>query len=351
MRRTTRRTTHSHGRLPAPIALLTVLLLVLSACGGNGSGGTKPSAAKPRPTAAKQMVPTKGSCWSAEHLPAALGEKGFAALAKKYAGTEQKRVEALRDDAAFTEPKDCAAPHELEVYNVVSISPALAAKVTSYTDLLDRDSALYREIRNEVNDRCVAGTPYARAERDAGNMPAQLAPALAAESGLHLAWDPVAPGLWEGGQRQFVCTFEQEQPGTVRFADLATRRAPAQARVCVKNADDYVPCSEPHTAEAIGEMILNTAISKKLVNAQAAVKKTPEGTHVTLAPAEYARLDKVCQSLLDRVSRKSGRLRASAYPGSIEQWPTPRGSYIAICFAVSPDNPPKPLVGTVFNKA
>lgn len=348
MRRTTRRTTHFHGRLPAPIALLTVLLLVLSACGGSGS--TKPSAAEPSPSA-KQMVPTKGSCWSAEHLPAALGEKGFAALAKKYAGSEKKRVEALRDDAAFTEPKDCATPHELEVYNVVSVSAALAAKITGYGDLLDRDSELYREIRNEVNDRCVTGTPYARAERDAGNMPAQLAPALAADSGLHLAWDPVAPSLWEGGQQQFVCTFEQEQPGTVRFADLATRRAPAQARVCVKSADDYVPCTEPHTAEAIGEMILNTAISKGLINAEAAVKKTTDGTHVTLAPAEYARLDQVCQSLLDRVSRRSGRLRASAYPGSIEQWPTPHGSYIAICFAVSPDNPPKPLVGTVFDKA
>lgn len=348
MRRNTRRPTHTHGRLAAPFALLTVLILVLGACGGGN--GSKPAAPKPSPSA-KQIAPTKGSCWSAEHLPAALGEKKFAALAKKYAGTEEKRIEALRDDAAFTEPKDCATPHELEVYNVVSVSPALAAKITTYADLLDRDSALYREIRNEVNDRCVSGTPYARAERDAGNMPAQLAPALSAESGLHLAWDPVAPSLWEDGQQQFVCTFEQEQPGTVRFADLATRRAPAQARVCVKSADDYVPCTEPHTAEAIGEMILNTAIGKGLINAEAAVKKTAAGTHVTLAPAEYARLDKVCQSLLDRVSRKSGRLRASAYPGSIEQWPTPRGSYIAICFAVSPDNPPRPLVGTVFDKA
>ena len=52
----------------------------------------------------------------------------------------------------------------------------------------------------------------------------QLGPSLNPRSGLHVAWDPFPADLWAEGQKKFVCTFEQDRPGTLAFADLTTRR-------------------------------------------------------------------------------------------------------------------------------
>ena len=219
----------------------------------------------------KELV--KGTCWDNDQLPDALDEEAFDDWVEKYAGGDADLGDSMRDDAAFSKEIDCTKPHSLELYNVVALTPQLTAKITEYADLLDQKSALYRKVRDQVNDRCLAGSAYGRAQRKAGGLPVQLAPAINVDSGFNDAWDPFPADLWEKGQKKFVCTFEQDRPGTLPFADFTTRKAPVKARVCVNTPRKYVPCSGKHNAEQIAGMALNTAIEKGQINARKAVRK------------------------------------------------------------------------------
>ena len=196
----------------------------------------------------------------------------------------------------------------------------------------------------------MAGSPYGQAQRKAGGMPVQLGPSLNVNGGLHVAWDPFPADLWAKGQQKFVCTFEQDQPGTLRFADVTTSKVPITARVCLNTPGTYLPCSRRHQAEDIGEMILNTAIENGQINGKKAVRTGAQGTYVALSDAEYAKLDKVCQTLLHSVSTTKGGVVGRAYPGSASQWPSDSGAYVASCFALKPFEPPPPIKGTVFNR-
>ena len=325
-------------------ALAVLLAGALVACGGTTETPRKQSAPDE-----KEPGLVAGTCWGSEQLPAALGEDGFADWIKEYARGDEALGEALRDDAAFSEQVDCAERHSLELYNVVELDEALTAQIKEYADLLDHASPLYRKVRDQVNDRCVSSSPYGEAQRAAGNLPVQLGPSLNAQGGLHVAWDPFPADLWAEGERKFLCTFQQDRAGTVRFADLTTSKVPPSARVCLNTPGTYVPCSGKHQAEDIAEMILNTAIEKGLVNGRKAVNKGPKGPYVALSDAEYTKLDRVCQAFLDRVSTKKD-VAARVYPGSVEQWPTKTGAYIASCFALKPYEPPPPVTGTVFDK-
>jgi hypothetical protein len=332
----------------ARLAALTALLAGPVGLAGCSSDDQPPQ----RESAADKPVKTlsAGTCWSDEQLPQALGDQGFRAWVDKYADGEAALGDAMRDDAAFTQEIDCADPHSLELYNVVEVSPGLAAQVKDYADLLDQKSMLYRKVRDEVNDRCMAQSAYGRAQRKAGGLPVQLGPSLNVDGGLHVAWDPFPADLWNDGQKKFVCTFEQDTAGTLRFADLTTSRTPVAARVCLNTPGTYVHCEKKHQAEDIAEMILNTAIEKGQVNGAKAVRKGARGPYVALSDAEYAKLDKVCQTLLESVSRAKGGVEGRAYPGSAKQWPTESGAYVASCFALKPFDPPPPIRGTVFDK-
>jgi hypothetical protein len=328
---------------------MVVLLGILAGCGGE-----EETSQAPRPQTASESpekAVTKGSCWDDEQLPDALGAEEFDAWVDKYAGGEARLGDSMRDDAAFSKRIDCSEPHSLEVYNVVEVAPALARRVKDYADLLDQKTPLYRKIRDQVNDRCYASTAYGKAQRKAGDIPVQLGPALNARGGLHVAWDPFPPDLWAEGEKKFVCTFEQDRPGTLRFADVTTRKVPVSARVCIDTPRKYVSCRGKHDAEDIAEMILNTAIEKGEINGRKALRKDDDGPYVALSDAEYAKLDKVCQTFLSSVSRVPDRVVARAYPGSVAQWPTESGAYVASCFALEDvSTPPPKIKGTVFNK-
>ena len=327
--------------------LLTVLVGVLAGCGGADS----PESPRPESSAAPEKALVKGTCWDDEQLPDALGADVFEEWVEKYAGGDAALGEAMRDDAAFSKEIECTEAHSLELYNVVALAPGLNAQIDEYSDLLDQKSELYRRIRDQVNDRCLAGSPYGAAQRKAGGIPVQLGPALNASGGLHVAWDPFPADLWAEGQKKFVCTFEQDQPGTVRFADLTTSKVPVTSRVCLNTPGKYVPCNGKHQAEDIAEMILNTAIEKGQVNGRKAVRRGPKGPYVALSDAEYAKLDKICQTFLSSVSTVKGGVVAKVYPGSVKQWPTATGAYVASCFALKDvAEPPPPITGTVFNR-
>jgi hypothetical protein len=329
------------------VGLLPLVLLAAAACGGEAPAAPRPSASSDAP----EKALTKGSCWDDAQLPDALGSEEFDAWVDKYAGGDQELGDAMRDDAAFTKRIDCDEPHALELYNVVEVSPALTAEVEDYADLLDQDSALYRKIRDQVNDRCYAASAYGKAQRRAGGLPVQLGPALNFRSGLHVAWDPFPADLWTKGETKFVCTFEQDRPGTLRFADLTTRKVPIKARVCLNTPRTYVSCRGKHNAEDIAEMILNTAIARGEISGRKAVRKGPDGRYVALNDAQYAKLDRICQTFLSSVSRPPEGIEARAYPGAVSQWPTKSGVYVASCFALEPvSEPPPKIAGTVFNK-
>ncbi len=327
--------------------LLSLLLGLMSGC----SSETAESPAPQVTAKAPERALTPGTCWDDTQLPEALGEEPFDAWVEKHAGGQATLADAMRDDAAFDEKIDCTQAHSLELYNVVELEPTLTAQVKRYADLLDQESALYGRIRDQVNDRCLAQSAYGRAQRKGGDLPVQLGPSLDVDAGLNLAWDPFPPDLWAKGEQKFVCTFEQEEPGTLMFADLPTSKVPIAARVCLNTPGTYVPCAGRHQAEDLAEMILNTAIEKGQINDRKAVRKGPKGEYVALSDAEYAKLDKICATLLGQVSTVRGGIQARAYPGSVSQWPTESGAYVASCFALKPNREPPPMVtGTVFDK-
>jgi hypothetical protein len=332
-------------RTPVPVVAV-LLLLVLAACGG----ATAPKSPRPEAAVDPDRVLAKGTCWDDARLSDALGTEEFADWVQEYAGGDAALGDSMRDDVAFARELDCSQPHALELYNVVSVDPSLTAQIKGYADVLDQSSPLYRKVRDQVNDRCQADSPYGAARRRAGGLPVPLAPSLAAGGGLHLAWDPFPPDLWAKGQRRFVCLFEQDDPGTLRFADLATSKVPVAARVCLNTPLTYVPCSGPHQAEDIAEMFLNTAVGKGEVTGKKAVRAGPKGPYVALSDGEYARLDRICQALLSTVSGARGGIEARAYPGAASQWPTPSGTYLASCFAIKPAEPLPKFSGTVFDR-
>jgi len=188
-----------------------------------------------------------------------------------------------------------------------------------------------------------------------GRIPVQLGPSLGRDSGLRVAWDPFPPDRWAKGEHKFVCTFEQDNAGTLRFADLGTRTVPVAERVCLDTPRRYRPCAGRHQAEDIAEMVLNAAIAQGEVNGRKAVRTGPQGKYVALTDAEYAKLDKVCQTFLERVSSPARRsatgVKAQAFPGAVSQWPTKNGAYVASCFALRPAVPPPMITGTVFDRS
>ena len=63
-------------------------------------------------------------------------------------------------------------------------------------------------------------------------------------------------------------------------------------------------------------MTLNTAIEQGEINARKAVRTGTSGKYVAPSDAEYAKLDKVCQTFLTSVSTEKGGVVGKAYPGS-----------------------------------
>ena len=122
------------------VAILVVALLgTLAACSGDDSDSPRGDSASKEPV--KSL--TKGTCWSSESLPEALGENGFAAWVEKYAGGDSALGEAMRDDVAFAEEMDCSEPHALELYNVVQVAPELTARVPLARAEADTEMTLF----------------------------------------------------------------------------------------------------------------------------------------------------------------------------------------------------------------
>lgn len=334
-----------HALKVLPALLLSLGLLLV----GCAQDTTETPDAAPSATEAPRVL-EPGTCWTDAQLVDTLTEEEFAEYVERYAGGDPARAESLRDDAAFTDEVACAEPHALELYAAVELPPRLDRRVTEYADLLDQESPLYDRVRDAVNQACLAESAYGRAERRAGDLTVQLAPALSEDGGLRLAWDPYPAELWEEGERRFTCTLEQDEPSELVFADLATSAVPVAARSCLNTPGRAVPCNRPHQAEEIGEMTLNAAVDAGQIDAERAVRNGPEGRYVALSDPEYAQLDRVCARLFRAVSTGREDVEAQAFPGGLDQWPTRDGDYVASCFALKAFDPPPKFRGTVFDR-
>ena len=250
--------------------------------------------------------------------PTSLGEDGFDALGGEVRRRRLRRS-VRRCATTRRSPKeiDCAEPHSLELYNVVEVSPALTAQVKEYADLLDQKSdALPQDPR--PGERPLHGRLGVRPGPAQGRRAARAARPVAQRRRRAARRVGPVPGRPVGarGSRSSCAPSSRTSPGRCAFADLTTSRLPVEARVCLNTPRKYLPCSGKHQAEDIAEMVLNTAIEKGQITGE---EGGPQGRRRALrarsATREYAKLDKVCQTLLTIGLDGQGRRRGPGLPG------------------------------------
>jgi hypothetical protein len=240
--------------------------------------------------------------------------------------------ETLGDDPAWTDPVDCAQPHQLEVYGVVSLPPSVEEQVTSYGDLVNAGTRVYREVVDEVTRGCaLAFGPAAVAARSAP-LAVDVVPAWTSDAGVSLTWAPSPAVAWDDGDHVFACLFEQARPGALRFADVASTAFPLTGRICLMGAA-FVSCGRRHDAERIATIRLDRAVAEAQI---AGARAVDEAGRVDLGADAWRALDGVCQHYLDAVApHHAPGLRgvANTYP---EIYPDADGRYTVLCSAQAP---------------
>jgi hypothetical protein len=238
----------------------------------------------------------------------------------------------LSDDPTWTDPVDCAEPHQVEVYGVVELPPALDADLETYAAVVDPDPAVYAAVDDEVRRGCALSfAPAATAARSAP-LAVDVTPTLSPGARVSLTWAPTSEASWERGVHTFACLFEQDRPGRLRLADVASGDFPAAARSCLRD-NAFVPCGRPHDAERIAVIDLDRAVAQKQVAGERAVD---DAGRVNLGSDVWSALDGVCQRYLEAaIPQHAPQLRgvADTYP---ELYPDADGRYVVLCSAQAP---------------
>jgi hypothetical protein len=319
----------------AAVALAAATTLATTACGVGGGGsdangsldGVGALVAEAKPTGAAPDAMSAGACLAGARvrdnpnaLSTALNRYGMDAF------------DSLGDDPAWTDAVDCSEPHEIEVYGIVALPPALDDAVGSYADLVIPGTRVYREVDNEVTRGCaVAFDPAAAASRGVP-LSVDVIPAWSQDAGVALVWAPSPAAAWDQGEHTFACLFEQSRPGTVRLADVSSAAFPAAGRVCLMGTA-FVPCGSRHDAERIATIRLDRAVDEGQV---AGARAVDEAGRVDIGDDAWRALDGVCQRYLDAVAPDhDAALRgvANTYP---ELYPDADGHYTALCAAQAP---------------
>jgi len=333
------------GRRTA-VALATATTLAVSACGGtigaSDSGAALVAQARAGSVSTAMSV---GECLAGarlrdnpDSLSAAMRMYGIAAF------------DTLGDDPAWTDPVDCDAPHELEVYGVVGVSPSVESQITSYRDLLDPSARVYRQVDDEVSRGCaLAFAPSAIAARSAP-LAVDVVPAWAPDAGLSVTWAATPASEWDNGDHSFACLFEQSRPGTLRLADVATAAFPAAARVCLMRTA-FVSCARPHDAERIATIRLDGAVAEGQIPGARAVD---DAGQVNLGADAWAALDGVCQRYFDAVAPHHEQGLRGVANTYAELYPDADEHYSVLCSAQAAfgSSPSKAVVtaGTLFGR-
>jgi hypothetical protein len=315
------------------VAMATATLAV-GACGATGGSdstgsldGLRAVVAGVRADSSPSAVMSVGECLvgarlrdNPEGLSAALELYGIGAF------------ETLGDDPAWTDPVDCATPHELEVYGVVALPPNVESEIASYGALVNADTRVYRQVDAEVTRGCaLAFDPAAVAARSAP-LSVDVVPFWGPDAGISVTWTASPAAAWDEGDHWFACLFEQSRPSTLRLADIASGDFPAASRVCLMGTT-FVSCARRHDAERLATVRLDRAVAQGQL---AGARAVDDAGQVNLGVEAWSALDGVCQRYLDAVAPHHARgLRgvANTYP---ELFPDPDGNYSVLCSAQAP---------------
>ena len=321
----------------AKIAILVLACgLILAGC-----GQSKDSRAVEKVSDGPVSV-AEGACFGGATVGGAADE-----VAKKL---KTKQVKALSDDPTWTDPVDCAKPHRIFVYGLVALSKDLDKQVTSYTKLLNTESKLYEQVRNEVNRACSLKVPGVRKALKQTDLKLQITPALNSDL-AHLTFNPLPAANWAQGQRQFACLMTMEKPATYTLADFLTVLGKdSSLHLCYDPQSQPVGCREPHTMESVAVITANEAVADGQLPDETGFAN---GT-LEVAPGVWDGLDRVCTTFLRANSNVPKGLTGvtSLYDS---QWPVQGTEDFAFyCDATSPYNTPKRkqtrTTGSVFNR-
>ena len=334
-------------RTAVALAAATLAVSACAASGGSDSTGSLDGfgavVAAARADSSPSRVMAVGECLvgarlrdNPDDLSAAIERYGVGAF------------ESLGDDPDWTDPVDCAKPHELEVYGVVGLPPNVESQITSYRDLANAETRVYRQVDTEVSRGCaLAFGPSAVAARSAP-LSVDVMPSWAPDAGVSVTWAASPASAWDEGDHVFGCLFEQSRPGALRLSDIASADFPRAARVCLMRTR-FVSCERRHDAERIATIRLDRAVAQRQILGARAVD---DAGRVNLGIDDWKALDGVCQRYLDVVApHHPPGLRGVANTYS-ELYPDADGHFSVLCSAQAPfgSAPSKAIVsvGSVF---
>lgn len=315
--------------------LAAVGLLAVAGCGGSGDDGAKTTALADLAEVAQSADSADGAGDTVEAGdclgPGTLGDTPTD-LATQIDAFGLVAYTAMADDPLWANQVDCSQPHAFEVYDVVTLPADLDEQVVSYADLLADHGPLAKAVRTAVGHGCATALGPSAAVMDASPLQADVMPVLNSAGALQLASNPLPPASWAGGDHGFACLLEQDPPGTVMAADIATGALPYADRVCL-DGTAFTGCDQPHDAERIAVLSVDTAVATGALRGRQAVDADGR---VNLGDDEWALLDEVCDRYLREVTvtPAPGLVGvANTYP---ESYPDTNGRYWVLCSAQAP---------------
>lgn len=311
-----------------PSILGTGVLLLGGLLAGCSGADREPEAASTSAAGASsigEVVPLAGTCWS--------GAKISADAALELVGElDTLETDALAALPALSEPIDCANPHGIEVLSVVVLEGALAK--TTYRELVDPTGSGYAALRSAIAAACRVGDPALVAAADAS--PLDLIPSPAFAGGRRVTWTPMPYAAWQEGREEVLCTFEQDEPGTVTAEEIRSAELDPAARLCMDADLLTVACDEPHTREQLLTLTATPAVAAGQLPGRKAVTGGDE-KYVELRNEAFTLFDAECDAYFRAVAapKVAEGLVAVAefYP---ELWGDEAGEFSAVCTVSSP---------------
>jgi hypothetical protein len=325
--------------------LLGVLAAVLALTGGC-SQGSLPGRGDDSGTdgGVDSTTLAEGTCWT----DAMLGSdpQDVLQLSAQFDVEYLVAAKAVADRPSFTQSVGCGDDHAVEVYKVVRL-PKLDQQLTDYAALLRTQTPLYDNVARSVARGCMTD-PLAKPAASTGLPGAVMSPVL--PEGVTLGWAPASPDQWSKGQRVFACTLAWDQPESIRYGTIFTKRFPTGKRTCIETrALVFVDCARRHDRERIAVIEARDAVAAGAFPGPKAIRTGPNGRYLAVSDARYKALDAACTAYLKAISTTK-KLTGIANV-DVDEWPAPGGSFPIYCEAdTKPDQDSLITEGSVYDR-
>ncbi len=304
-----------------PAALLLAVSLVVVGCSSDADDPAPTSA--PSISGASGTAIAPATCWGDARHPAD-------DLVELAGAADTLAVAALEAQPVFTDPVDCAEPHGLEVYDVVTAAD-VDAELDEWKVAVDPDAEGHQALRSAVAAACRRTDDALSAAADA--TPLDVIPSPAFAPGTQVTWFPFPYDVWQAGERSFACALRQDEPGTTAYADFGSADLDPSLRVCLDRDLVTVACNEPHTREQLLVLTATPAVAAGKLPGIEAVKDDG-GEYVDLSREALSLLDAECSTYYDLVASDPDEelvTYAELYP---ELWG--EDEFSAVCTVSSP---------------